>query len=106
GRNRARRHGFGESVFPEVAHHATPRALAVCEEEGCDRDDFTEFRTFLLQEPGVGFHRAEGIARVPKRENPLVTRPRLVWKRGCHRHLTLADGRGSVREFPAWGHGR
>ena len=52
-RNGARCDGFCQSVLPQIAHHAPPRALAVGQEDGCDRDNLTRRRAFLFHEKCV-----------------------------------------------------
>ena len=70
--DRADRHRLGQSVLPQIAHHAMPWALAVGEEQRVDGKDLTAARTLLLGEelPGPRADResARGLSRIQRKK--------------------------------------
>ena len=67
------RRRFRERVFPQVAHEAAPRAFAVREKDGGDRDDFPLLGQFFLNAVSERAKWIQCASRGSARQNPLVS---------------------------------
>ena len=98
GRDRPGAGALLERVLPQVAHQASPGALAVRQEDGGDVDCATRLVGLRLDEGAVGAPRVEGIARGPAFQDPAVPRAGRVRVGRAHGGLTrraTGSGRGT-----------
>ena len=77
-RDRARRNGFGQRIFPEIAHQTAPRAFAIRQKDRCDANDFARLRALVFHEKCGRFSWIDSVPHRTPRENPFVAFARRI----------------------------